>query len=499
MLSCAVAAIPLVYLVVRVRGSGRDAALAALWRPRTLELALNSLVLAATVTLICLVLGVVTAWLAVKARLPGRGTWLVLAALPLAIPSYVAAFGWISTVPWVSGFWGAVLVLATVSTPYVTLPVAAALRSAEDLEGIARTLGRGPASAFWSVTWPQVRPAAAAGGLLVALYVLSDFGAVAMVRYDALTWAIHSAYGASFDRTRAAAYALVLVVLAGSVVLLERAVRRRAVTRLPGATAPAQAVVVPLGAWTGPAMVLLAGVALVSVGVPVWALLRRLVESVAAGVRWAELGSAVGGTLVLSSAGAVVAVALALPVGILAARYRTRVSGAIEAASYLGHALPGIVVGLSLVFFTLAVTPALYQSAAVVAFAYGVLFLPKAVGSIRAATAAVPPALEDVARTLGSSGPLVWARVTAPLAWPGVAAGALLVALTAMKELPATLMLRPTGTSTLATELWSQTAAGAYGSAAPYAVGLVLLAALPALALSGALPSRRGIPGGDLA
>jgi iron(III) transport system permease protein len=493
-LSCLAAAIPLVYLVVRALGAGWDTALDALWRPRVAELALSSVALAASVTLVCLLLGVPTAWLVTRARLPGRALWLVLAALPLAVPSYVAAFGWLVTTPTLSGFWGALLVLAGVSTPYVTLPVAAAMRSAEDLEGTARTLGRRPAAAFWTVTWPQVLPAAAAGALLVALYALSDFGAVAMMRYDALTWAIHGAYSASFDRSRAASYALVLVLLAGTVVVGERAARRRAVARLPRASAPAHVDRVPLGRWTAPALAFLAAVALIGVGVPVVALLRRFAASVRAGVDWADLAPALSGTLGLSVAGAVVAVLLALPVGVLAGRYRTRSATVLEGASYLGHALPGIVVGLSLVFVTLAVVPALYQSAVVLAFAYGVLFLPKAVGSIRSAVGAVPPALEEVARTLGSSGPRVWARVTAPLASPGVAAGALLVALTAMKELPATLMLRPTGTTTLATELWSRTAVGAYGSAAPYAVVLVAVAAVPAFLLSGALR-----PGGPAA
>jgi iron(III) transport system permease protein len=496
-LSCAAAAIPLVYLVVRTGSAGWDAIRSALGGARVLELAGNSLLLASAVTAGCLLLGVPTAWLLARARLPRRSVWLVLAALPLAVPSYVAAFGWVSTAG-VSGFWGAFLVLTTVSAPYVTLPLLAAMRSADDLESTARTLGRAPFAAFWSVTWPQVAPSAAAGALLVALYVLSDFGAVAMVRYDALTWAVHSAYGASFDRTRAAVYALVLVLLAGSVVLAERSARRRAVRRLPATSAPGRTLPVRLGPWLPVALAGLAGVAVVSVGVPVAALVLRLANSAQAGVDWGDLLPAIGGTVALAGAGALVATAMALPIGVMAARYRTGATAALESASYLGHALPGVVVGLSLVFFTLAVVPALYQSAVVLAFAYGVLFLTKAVGAIRTATSAVPPALEDVGRTLGATASGVWARVTAPLAWPGVAAGALLVALTAMKELPATLLLRPTGVETLATELWTRTAVGAYGAAAPFATVLVLVAAVPAFLLSGALSPGRSAVGDDV-
>ena len=137
-------------------------------------------------------------------------------------------------------------------------------------------------------------------------------------------------------------------------------------------------------------------------------------------------------------------------------------------------------VGLSLVFLTLAVLPAAYQTLAVLAFAYAVLFLPKAIGSSRSAIAHVPPGLESTARSLGR-GPLrAWCTVTGRLAWPGIAAGTLLVVLTAMKELPATLMLRPTGFSTLATELWSRTEIEAFGSAAPYALTMIILASVPA-------------------
>jgi iron(III) transport system permease protein len=150
----------------------------------------------------------------------------------------------------------------------------------------------------------------------------------------------------------------------------------------------------------------------------------------------------------------------------------------------VGLALPGIVVGLSLVFFSLNVVPMLYQSIWMLAFAYGVLFLPKAVGAVRSSIVQVEPGLEEVARTMGLSTARVWTRVTARIAWPGIGAGVLLVTLTAMKELPATLMLRPTGTETLATSLWRLTSGTAYAAAAPYALVLIAVAAVPALLLT---------------
>ena len=187
----------------------------------------------------------------------------------------------------------------------------------------------------------------------------------------------------------------------------------------------------------------------------------------------------------LSVAGAFVAVILALPIAVLAARYRGRIVNAIESVGYLGHALPGIVVGLSLVFFSLAVLPTLYQTVVMLVFAYCVLFMSKAIGSARSGLAAVPEGLIDVSRSLGLSPLATWWRVTGRIAAPAIGVGALLVGIAIMKELPATLLLRPTGISTLAVELWNRTAVLEFGSAAPYAAALVLLAAVPAFVLSG--------------
>ena len=200
---------------------------------------------------------------------------------------------------------------------------------------------------------------------------------------------------------------------------------------------------------------------------------------------------ATGTTIGVALAAAVVALALALPIAAIAARYVTKWSAVLESLGYLSHALPGIVVGLSLVFFSLAVVPALYQTFIILVFAYAVLFMPKALGTARASIEAVSPDLVHVARTLGATPFSAWRRVTLPLALPGLGIGALLVAITTMKELPATLLLRPTGANTLATELWTRTAAGEFGAAAPYAAILVLVAAIPAMILSGVRPGAK--------
>lgn len=479
-----VALLPLGYLAVRALENGPAYAAELLLRERTLRLVARSLGLAAIVTAGCLVLGVSAAWLVVRSTVAGRRVWRVLLALPLAVPSYVAAFAWLAAVPQLHGFAGAALVLTLCSYPYVYLPVLAALQRTDPaLEEVSRSLGRSPLRTFAAVTLRQVRPAAAAGGLLVALYVLSDFGAVSILRYDSFTRAIYTSYRASFDRTPAAVLACVLVAVTVLIVLAESRSRGRASQARVGGGAPRVQDAVALGPAAPLAIGWLAAVAGLSLGVPVASLAYWLAKGRSAGVDLPALAAAAGATLWVALLGALVTTLLAVPVGILAARHRGRVVRVLEQATYAGHALPGIVVALSLVFLGVTVLRPVYQRTPLLVLAYAVLFLPAAVGAVRASVAQSPPRLEEMARSLGRS-PLGTLRdVTLPLAAPGVAAGFALVFLTCMKELPATLLLRPTGMDTLATELWTATGIGRYGEAAPYAALLVVLAALPTFLL----------------
>ena len=483
-LAAAVALLPLIYLAVRSSQRGIGTVVDVLVRGRTAELVGRSLLLACTVTVLCLVIGVSLAGLMARTRLPGRPVWAVLVALPLAVPSYVASFTWLSLFPRFGGFLGATLVLTMVSYPYVYLPVVAALSRVDPAsEEVARSLGRGPLRTFVTVTARQVRPAAAGGALLVALYVLSDFGAVAMLRYDVFTRVIYTSYRSSFDPTPAAILSCVLVAI--TVLILWAEVRTRggrAYARL-GAGAAREHRRTPLRAWTAPALAWCALVVGLAVGTPLAALGYWLTKGTSAGVDWGELSTVTGNTVAVSAAGAVLAVALALPVGVLAGRYTGRRVRLLEQAAYAGHALPGIVVALAMVFLAVRYARPIYQETPVLVLAYAVLFLPAAVAAVRGSVAQSPPALEEIARSLGRSPAGVLRSVTVPLAGPGIAAGAALVFLTCMKELPATLLLRPTGLETLATRLWSRTEIGAYAAAAPFAVALLLVAALPTVLL----------------
>jgi iron(III) transport system permease protein len=482
-LSTLVAVVPLSYLVVRATEGGWDPVLDTLWRARTLQLTLRSLGLAAVVTTICLAVGTSLAWLVTRTDLPMRRVVQVVAGLPLALPSYVAAWSWIGAFPSLAGGVGATLVLSSTSYPFVYLPVMAALRRCDpSLEDAARTLGRSPWQIFFRVTLPQIRPAAVGGALLVALYVLSDFGAVATMRYEALTHVIYRSYRASFDRTPAAVLGCVLAAITIVVVVAEARTRRGG-GALVGVRPPRRQRVVQLGAWRWAVLLWPVAVTVASLGVPLWGMQRWFRRGASRADPAAVLDAALN-TLAVAALAAVAVVVLALPVALLAVRHRGRLSQVATSAAYAGHALPGVVVGLALVFFGIRFARPLYQELPLLVLAYVVLFLSLALGSITASIGQIPPSLDDAARTLGRNRWGVWWGIVVRLSAPGLAAAATLVMLTVMKELPATLFLRPTGFDTMATRLWGHVSASSFAAAAPYAVAIVLLAAVPTALLS---------------
>jgi len=477
--------LPMVYLVVRAGEGGWQGVSDTLLRARTLELTLRSLGMATVVTAASVVLGVTGAWFVTRTDLPARRLWYVLLCLPLAIPSYVAAWSWIGVRPGWAGPLGAAVVLTSVSYPYVLIPVAAALRRTDpQLEEAARSLGRPPWQVAIGVTLRQARVATVGGALLVALYALSDFGAVAIMRFESLTHVIYRSYRASYDRTPAAVLGCLLVAITLLVLFLQRrAVGNQRIAKL-GAGTGRRAAPVRLAAWRWPAVAVVGGFLAVVLGVPAWSMAfwtRRGTSS----ADWSALGQATLTTAWVAALGAAATLLVALPVGVLSARYAGRLSKGVTSAAYAAHALPGIVVGLSLVFFGVRVATPLYQQMPLLVLAYVVLFLSLAIAAVHNSVAQSPPVLDEMSRTLGRSHLATWRDVTLRLAAPGLGAGALLVFLTVMKELPATLLLRPIGVDTLATRLWGHTESVSFAAAAPYAVAIVLLAAVPAAALTG--------------
>jgi iron(III) transport system permease protein len=488
--------LPLAYLLLRA-SAAPPAAWQQLLQPRTLTIMLNSAVLTVGVTAASIALAVPLAWLLVRTDLPGRRIWTVLLILPLVVPSYVGAFaflamfgprgilqGWLAPLgverlPEIYGLPGAWLTLTLFTFPYVLLTVRAGWRRLDaSLEEAARSLGHSPRRVFWRVTLPHLRPSIAAGGLLVALYTLSDFGAVSLLRAYVFTQAIYIQYRASFDRSYAALLALVLVAATLAILWAEQRARGRARTSRAHGSSSRPPKTVALGRWRWPALTFAGSIVLLALALPAGVMLDWLALGMQRGETWPGLGRAVLNSLTAAGLAALVTVLAGLPIAVLAARYHTPLARGLERTSYIGFGLPGVVVGLSLVYFGANYAPWLYQTLALLVFAYAVRFLPEAMGAARSSLVQVSPRLEEAARGLGLSPLRAWLRVTLPMARPGILAGAALVFLTVIKELPLTLMLAPTGFTTLATQIWSATAEAFYARAALPALLLLAVSSL---------------------
>jgi iron(III) transport system permease protein len=489
--------VPLAYLVIRAGESGLEG-WSALLRARTLATLGRTLLLSGVVTIVAAVIAVPLAWLTTRTDLPLRRWWAVLTPLPLVIPSYVGAYLMasalgprgllqqvlegplgITRLPDLYGFPGATITLALLTYPYVLLGLRAALLKLDPaLEEASRGLGHSPWQTFWRVTLPHLRPALGAGSLLVALYALRDFGAVSIMRYDTFTRVIYVQYR-SFDRSQAALQSLVLVVMTLVLVGLEARLQGRAryVSGGPGASRPPAQWA--LGAWRWPALIFCAGVVFFSLVLPAGVLVFWLARGLGAGEALPALGAATWNSFLASALGALVTVLAALPVALLAARRPGRRTRLLERLTYTLFALPGIVVALALVFFGANYLPLLYQTLPILVAAYVLLFLPQAVGAVRTALLQIQPQHEEAARGLGRRPWQVLLTITLPLMRPGVVAGASLVFLTVMKELPATLVLAPIGFKTLATSVWSAVSEAFFAQAAAPALLIVLLSSLP--------------------
>ena len=492
------AALPAVYLVVRAADSG-DTAIDAILDSDTAGILWRTIQLIALVTAGSVLIAVPLAWLTVRTDLPYRRAWAVASVLPLAIPSYVGALafisafgpkglvqGWlegpfgINRLPDFYGLTGAAVVLTLLSYPYVFLAVRATLwRLEPEMEEASWTLGRSPWQTFRRVTLPLLYPAIGAGALLVALYTLSDFGAVALLQYDTFTRVIFNEYNTAFNRAGAAALSLVLLGVGVTLILIEASARRRARYYSGANAARRKRRIVRLGRWRWPASVFSGAVTLLALGVPVFVLAYWLVRGIDAGESGLFDWGAAYNSVRYSLAAAIATVIAAVPISVLSVRRPGLLSAVLERFSYVGFALPGIAVGLGLVFFGIRYATGIYQTAYLLVFAYVVLFLPVAVGLIRASLMQVNPRMEEAAMSLGRSRINAFLTITVPLVRPGLAAAGIMVFLLTMKELPATLILAPFESRTLATSIWSAAEEAFFARAAAPSLLLVLASAIP--------------------
>lgn len=503
------------YLLLRT-GTAWPEAVRTLARPATAAVLGNTALLGVSVTLGSALLAVPLAWLTTRTDLPGRRAWAVLHALPLVVPSYIYAFLFVSflspkgllqqalerplgieRLPSIYGFGGAFLVLTLISYPLIFLTVRAALRQMDvTLLEVAQTNGAGKRQIVGYVLLPYLWPAIAAGGLLVALYSLRDFGAVTLLQFTTFTRVIYNRYQ-GFQLDEAATLALVLVLMTAVLLFFEARLRQDREETAEEIDAGGRQKLFALGRWRWPALLfsgLVSFFALIlPIGVLVYWVLRGLRPAAAQetavlarqnGLMLTDLWGPAATSLALALLAALLALLLGLPLAILSVRHKGRAASFLERLSYSSYALPGIVVALAFVFAGIQFARPLYQTLPMLLAAYMVLFVPLAVSAERGALARVPRELEEAGSSLGGSRWQILRYVTLPLMRPGLLAGGVLVFLTVLKELPATLLLSPLGLRTLPMLVWSNIGEAFFVRAAVPTLLLLLLSSLPLAMLS---------------
>jgi iron(III) transport system permease protein len=496
-----VVALPVVVTIVQGLQGGVSAAVKAIDASSARTLLLHSFLVALVAAPLAGLIGVTGAWFIERTNLPGRRVWTLLAVAPLTIPLFVTSYAWASIGTLLQGFLGAAGIIAVSYSPIVFLLVAVALRGMDPaLEETARSLGLNARQTFFRVILPQLRPALLGGMLLVVLDTLVEFDAFVALKYQTFTVHIYAQYELSFSASGAAALSFFSIVLCVFLLFAE--------SRLRGAanyTRVSQGVRRPLTRYRlGRAMPLvLAGFAAgatIGVGVPLGTLVYWFTQSSSAGLAGARanihyLWPATLTSVALGVSAALLALCFALPVALLVVRHKGGISTFLERATYLSFALPDLVAAIALAYAASHYAPRLYGSIVLLVLAEAMLFVPFAIVALRATLGQIEPALEDSARSLGV-GPLrAFARVTLPLARPGMAAAGVLVFAFVLGDLGTAQVLLPPNLYTLGTEFQANASTVAFAAAAPFAAALVALSMLATYVLMTRFGRVRAIGG----
>ncbi|MCE7794139.1 iron ABC transporter permease [Salipaludibacillus sp. CUR1] len=496
-----VMSVPILYVIWRSLSAGADSWMRLLG-DRIPGLLWNTLSLTGAVTFSAVLIGVSLAWIVVRTDLPGKKVWQWMMALPLVIPPYVGAVtyiivfgpsGWArdlwQEITWLNNlfggypvniysFWGVFTVLTLFTYPYVFLIASASLRKMNrNFEEVARSQGMTTSQIFFKVNLPLLRPAIGAGAILISLYVLSDFGAIAMLRYVTFTAAIYY-QRAGFDIPSASVLSLVLIVLTIIILWIEARTRRKNKYYQTSNTYK-EPDTLSLGKWKPLAVLYVAGVFTVAVILPISVLIYWTVIGATAGTIDARFFGFAWNSIKVSGLAAILCMVLATPIIYLKSRHPSAISTVIDKLSYAGYALPGVIVALGMVFIFNNHIPALYNTFYMIAIAFVVRFLPQAMQSGEASLSLVSPRMDEAARSLGYPAWKVMIKVIIPTILPGILAGGALVFVSSIKELPATLMLRPPGFDTLAVRVYYEASEALYHQAAPGALLIVLVSIIP--------------------
>ena len=494
--------LPLFYIVTLAL-SARASVWTRLWQTRIPELLSNTAWLAIGVSIGTLLIGVSLAWLVVRYDFWGRRMWEWALVLPLTMPTYVLAYIYtylLGTGGPAERLWqliagpqahvfsphtyaGATLVMTLDTFPFVYLLTRAAFLNLNvSFEEVGRACGVSRLGILWRVTLPLLRPAIVAGLSLVILYVVSDFGAVSLLRYQTFTYAVYQQLTGRYDHAAAAILSLLLVAFALIFLLAERWFRQRSRFYQTAGRyrAPARKACGPLGTMliTSYCVFILAA----AFAVPAWLLVKWTATVISDGTIDARFFGFIVNSTFLSALAATIAIILGTPLAYLATRRHSRVSVLCLQAAYAGYVLPGPVGALAILVAFSQIAPFWYGTVIVLMVAYVVHFLPAGLQGMEPALQQITPNLEEAARSLGAGTAQILRTVTLPLVRGGFIVAWVLIFLQCMKELPATLLLRPVGFDTLAVRVWLEASEEYFQLAAPAAL-LIVVMTLPALLL----------------
>lgn len=524
-------AVPLLAVVFSLATPAREV-WSHLLRTQLVELMINTILLLTGVGLGVLVLGTALAWLVVHYQFPGRSIFEWALMLPLAVPAYVIGFAFLGLLDFAGpiqtalrelfglGFrlpdlrsaWGVTVAMTLVFYPYVyTLARAAFLEQAPGTLETARALGRGQFGAFVQVTLPMARPSLVAGVSLALMEALADFGTVATFGYRTLTEAIYRVWYGMFDRIAATQLAAVLLGFTFLLILVERALRGRArftqVRNHGRPFAPIRLAGPRAAAATGACTAVL----ILAFGIPVGQLLVWAVHTLARTGLPTDFGPQLKNSLWLAAVTATAACVMAVVLAYATRLHPTRGVALSARFAATGYALPGAVIAVGVLLpmawldrvlgdtlwetFGINAGLVLTGSAVGLVFAYLVRFLAVSFQAVEASLSKVPRNLDEAARSLGIGTGRTLGQVHLPLIRRGLLAALALVFVDVMKEMPATLLLRPFGLNTLAVGVWQFTSESLWEDAAVPALAIVAAGLAPVVfAMRWIARDRKGLP-----
>ncbi|MGL4819513.1 MAG: ABC transporter permease, partial [Bacilli bacterium] len=333
-----------------------------------------------------------------------------------------------------------------------------------------------PRTVFWRVTLPMLKPSLFASALLVAVYVISDFGAVTMLRYSTFTQVIYFQMG-GYDRASASVLSLVLIVLTALLLGLQWYYKRKQrYDSLASGERPPRRVALGRAKWF--AYPFLSILVLFTAIIPILILLMLSYEAVQNGLLTSEWFGYVWNTVKLSAMTAIIVFFISLPLVYFKLRMRSRLSPWVDWLSYISYTLPGVIVALGVIFVFIRLFPPLYGTIGMLIVAYLLRYLPQSIESTETTMRYVSERLDEAAATLGRKPSDIVRSVLFPLTRTGLVAGVALVFVSVMKELPATLLLRPAGMDTLSVRVWIEASEGRYAHAGPSALLIVIISML---------------------